>query len=572
MATLVQFLASGVNGAANGSATFLLRGTASSAQSVMYNEFEAITQPASNVVTLDANGAAEVYVEAYVDVTLRTSSGDILRTVTVGNSAPLVEVQSTSFTGTDYDGSPANTAGEPITLKAILDRWIDSAGAPDWQVLFGGVATNIESAIAGFSGMFVNVKDPAYGALGDGVTDDTTAITAAITAAAGGIVFFPPGTYKTNGLTISTANVNLWGSGAGSSIISGSTGTSLIALTNNSNTNHKNFRGLSFTSSGAFDRLFLLEESQNVSFVGCSFDASQCSADVVNAGAAAGLSKFRFSDCDFTLGASTLRGLYNSAATGARMFTLQGCDFKVPSGFTGSIIVGADFMVDSSRFDGSAVTSGTYRHVDAVDQTAAGKYVGSFTNNQFRDGGSSGFAFKLTSLGSSCDFNEEGNTFIGFATPDATTEKGQTYEITDADSGVPGDIHLGSRKGRTIHVTNNAGTFTASMCLEAEHVVIEHTLDANLTVTVPHLIPGLSGRVVVFLAATATAARTIEFDGAPAYSSSVSQIRCSDVTNGNLFGIIEDDQSCSCGYVTTVRADGEFRSLICGIFNHDVAV
>ena len=194
MATLVQFLASGVNGAASGSATFFLRGTASSAQSVMYNEFEGLTQPATNVVTLDSNGAAEVYVDAYVDVELKNSSGTTLRTVTVGNSAPLVEVQSTSFTGTDYDGDPANTIGEPITLKAILDKWITSAGASNWQVLSGGVATNLQTALASVAGIFVNVKDPAYGATGDGVTDDTTAILAAHSAAAGGIVFFPAGT------------------------------------------------------------------------------------------------------------------------------------------------------------------------------------------------------------------------------------------------------------------------------------------------------------------------------------------------------------------------------------------
>lgn len=43
----------------------------------------------------------------------------------------------------------------------------------------------------------INVKDPVYGAVGDGVTDDTAAIQAADAAAAliGGVVYFPPGTY-----------------------------------------------------------------------------------------------------------------------------------------------------------------------------------------------------------------------------------------------------------------------------------------------------------------------------------------------------------------------------------------
>lgn len=44
-----------------------------------------------------------------------------------------------------------------------------------------------------------NIKDPVYGAIGDGVADDTAAINLAITAcnaAGGGVVYIPPGSYK----------------------------------------------------------------------------------------------------------------------------------------------------------------------------------------------------------------------------------------------------------------------------------------------------------------------------------------------------------------------------------------
>lgn len=60
-----------------------------------------------------------------------------------------------------------------------------------------------------------NVQDPAYGAVGDGTTDDTTAIRAAISAAmlVGGVVYFPKPTsyYKITGRLNLTAECHLVG-------------------------------------------------------------------------------------------------------------------------------------------------------------------------------------------------------------------------------------------------------------------------------------------------------------------------------------------------------------------------
>lgn len=64
----------------------------------------------------------------------------------------------------------------------------------------------------------------SYGATGNGTTDDTAAIQAAINAAAvsGGIVFFPEGTYKTvAGVTSTDANVSFKGTGRGSILKAG---------------------------------------------------------------------------------------------------------------------------------------------------------------------------------------------------------------------------------------------------------------------------------------------------------------------------------------------------------------
>ncbi len=80
------------------------------------------------------------------------------------------------------------------------------------QALLQALKNKIDSVnpVAGF----FNVKDPTYGAKGDGATNDTVAIQSAITSATtnGGIVYFPPGTYKHTGLTV-PSNITLQGSG-----------------------------------------------------------------------------------------------------------------------------------------------------------------------------------------------------------------------------------------------------------------------------------------------------------------------------------------------------------------------
>jgi hypothetical protein len=80
----------------------------------------------------------------------------------------------------------------PLTDMKPGDARIEAPG--DIYIGSNGLTSILGSTPKGW----INVKEYPYGAKGDGVTDDTDAIIAALTAASfsGGIVFFPAGTYK----------------------------------------------------------------------------------------------------------------------------------------------------------------------------------------------------------------------------------------------------------------------------------------------------------------------------------------------------------------------------------------
>jgi hypothetical protein len=84
-------------------------------------------------------------------------------------------------------------------------------------------------------GEAINVKSATYGAVGDGVTNDTTAVQAALSAlpATGGVLYFPPGTYLVDTLSLSAKNfLTIHGGGLqATSIVSRITGT-LLTLSN----------------------------------------------------------------------------------------------------------------------------------------------------------------------------------------------------------------------------------------------------------------------------------------------------------------------------------------------------
>jgi hypothetical protein len=98
--------------------------------------------------------------------------------------------------------SAGAAAGDAITIDDV------TTGAGGTTVLEFASSENtvgsaFRAALQDWGGQVFNVM--AYGAAGNGTTDDTASIHAAQVAAGAGCVYFPPGNYLVSGLTIATA-------------------------------------------------------------------------------------------------------------------------------------------------------------------------------------------------------------------------------------------------------------------------------------------------------------------------------------------------------------------------------
>ena len=131
------------------------------------------------------------------------------------DTIPLAELDA-NFVAVGLASNIANTPSGTIvatTVQGAINEIVSDTAASSGSSLVGflqsgagAVATTVQTKLR----ESVSVKD--FGAVGDGVTDDTAAVQAAITyvGIAGGDVLFPPGTYLCASLSL-LANVRLLG-------------------------------------------------------------------------------------------------------------------------------------------------------------------------------------------------------------------------------------------------------------------------------------------------------------------------------------------------------------------------
>jgi hypothetical protein len=156
--------------------------------------------PSGNTnVTFQVDGSNDI--SAYIQTPAFIASNNVFTGST--NTFNGISASSASFT-TPLPVSSGGSGLSSTSQNFVFAGPTSGSGAPTFRALTS----------ADISTKQVNVRD--YGATGNGSTDDTTAINAAIAACpVGGQVIFPAGTYLTaSGLTITKA-VSLIGQGAG---------------------------------------------------------------------------------------------------------------------------------------------------------------------------------------------------------------------------------------------------------------------------------------------------------------------------------------------------------------------
>lgn len=149
-----------------------------------------------------------------------------------------VYLAGTTTTATIYSDMAGTSKSNPFTADATTAYWdfyAESTARYDVKFSGTGIGTAFtlpDLRVGSDPTTVVNVKD--YGAVGDGSTDDTTAIRNAFSVLAGdngyAEVYFPPGTYKLTGtITLnSRSDYRITGAGMYNSILSISTGSGPI--------------------------------------------------------------------------------------------------------------------------------------------------------------------------------------------------------------------------------------------------------------------------------------------------------------------------------------------------------
>lgn len=433
---LISALAAGIRGAESGTAYVRARGTSRAA--VCYGDWDGRDAISSaSGIALDQYGRVVVYVDEPVDVTVVNMAGSAVTNWTESISSSVVEYRGASFTGTDNE-TALQAVYDPIGLNDVLDNWATSAGSPDFEVLLGGAPTDLQTAIGGLTNPFYDVKH--YGAIGNGTTDDTTAIKLAFTAAAvaGGIVYFPAGTYLITDVITIAAGVSVLGAGKECTFVHGGSASDSVF------SGYCNIKWLTakHVVTSAQPLIVVSDVSYTYDLIEhCILDGTNTTGPLLDYY----VDELHVRDCEFRVyGAGGAAG-YN-AGSGAYYLCIDNCFINCQGAFGGTVLI----------------------HINR----------GSITNTRFRnyDGGTYSCIYcrsaadRLITI-SDCIFGANGGagtvTAINLntiAAGDQVTEENNIFDTTITPASFNTTAHLGvrlkSREGRSAYVSGDGAALT----------------------------------------------------------------------------------------------------------------
>lgn len=141
-----------------------------------------------------------------------------------GPGAQYAYIETSSTVVTFVSGLHVGASVKFTTTQTLSGGAINASQVTYNPAGTGAVATNVQAKLR----QYVSVKD--FGAVGDGVTDDTAEIQAALNT--GFNVFFPPGSYLMSNVNVTTLGQILYGAGMANTniyMITGSTGFKIQA-------------------------------------------------------------------------------------------------------------------------------------------------------------------------------------------------------------------------------------------------------------------------------------------------------------------------------------------------------
>jgi hypothetical protein len=376
----------------------------------------------------------------------------------------------------DKNGSMVYSA--PAATERYSDVVISGVNAED--VIYdppftGAVQTNVEAKLA----QTVSVKD--FGAVGDGVTDDTAAIQDAVDSGESA-VYFPQGTYFTTGtVSIASPGVVLFADDPTTAIIKGN-GTNILFSLATTNVAAKN---LGFdTCLRAFNSSESHIDAEDFSFIGCHFTNVTLRAityyDSVN-----NVTGFVCKDCHFD---SVGTGVYITGKTYVKNIQIIGNTFIDVAGdlaVAGAIYISAADQGLLTNYDQSysiiisnntiesvhGVYSGldTYTLALGIFVNAAGTVI---SNNTIKDVRTTNGNAEISPIGiyTQCVYSIiDANILIDAGGKYAIYSVGESFDVGPSAGGVGGNNIITDNI-----VTYDAVTPTSDTCIltQSNHVTI----------------------------------------------------------------------------------------------------